>query len=196
MSITKHELKGKARFEDDYHTFHLKSLPEGVAAPNGAYYLGKQGIDGHRYRLGHPLAQHVLNRAAIRGLNGAALTFDYSKWPQKSVALEPFVGASGLLLAHKLSVRGADDQDHIILAAVTDKGDALDAKTAARLFELPVAGIKEHRLSGRPAFCWRTNSPFAERTIRTTSSLPLSRIKAMRWMQKRRRGFLNCLSPA
>ena len=65
MSITKHELKGKARFEDDYHTFHLKSLPEGVAAPNGAYYLGKQGIDGHRYRLGHPLAQHVLNRAAI-----------------------------------------------------------------------------------------------------------------------------------
>ena len=89
----------------------------------------------------------VYGECRIRGLNGAALTFDYSKWPQKSVALEPFVGASGLLLAHKLSVRGADDQDHIILAAVTDKGDALDAKTAARLFELPVAGIKEQAFS-------------------------------------------------
>ena len=139
-AVTKHELKGNAKFEDDCHTFHLKSPLEGVAAPNGAYYLGKRGIDGHRYRLGHPLAQHVLNRAATRGLNGAALTFDYSSWPQKSVALEPFVGASGLLLAHKLSVRGADDQDHIIL--------------------------------------------------------PLSRTKARRWMQKRRRGCLNCLSPA
>ena len=146
-AVTKHELKGKAKFEDAYHTFQLQKPPDGVAAPNGAYYLGKQGIDGHRYRLGHPLAQHVLNCAATRGLNGATLTFDYSKWPQKSLALEPFVGASGLLLAHKLSLSGSDDQDHIILAAVTDEGQTLDAKTAARLFELPVAGMKEQAFS-------------------------------------------------
>jgi restriction endonuclease len=40
-------------------------------------------------------------------------------------------------VAHKLCVRGADDQDHIILAAMTDDGVRLDPKTAMRLFELP-----------------------------------------------------------
>ena len=43
----------------------------------------------------------------------------------------------GTLVAHKLSVRGSDDQDHIILAAMTDDGARLDPKTAMRLFELP-----------------------------------------------------------
>ena len=40
-------------------------------------------------------------------------------------------------MAHKLCVRGADDQDHIILAAMTDDGARLDPKTVMRLFELP-----------------------------------------------------------
>jgi hypothetical protein len=53
------------------------------------------------------------------------------------VAIEPLVGKAGTLVAHKLSVRGSDDQDHIILAAMTDDGARLDPKAAMRLFELP-----------------------------------------------------------
>src|SRR5690606_28375231 len=93
--------------------------------------------DGHRYRLGHPLAQHILSAAATRKLGGADIVFDYTAWPQKAVAIEPFVGKSGTLVAHKMSVRGSDDQDHIILAALTDDGARLDPRTAMRLFELP-----------------------------------------------------------
>ncbi len=70
-------------------------------------------------------------------LNGADIVFDYTAWPQKAVAIEPLVGKTGTLVAHKLSVRGSDDQDHIILAAMTDDGARLDPKTAMRLFELP-----------------------------------------------------------
>ena len=36
----------------------------------------------------------------------------------------------------KVAVRGADDQDHIILAAMTDDGRRIDPKAAMRLFEL------------------------------------------------------------
>ena len=63
------------------------------------------------------------------------------------MSLEPFVGASGLLLAHNLSLSGSDDQDHIIHTAVTDKGQTLYAETAARLFDLPVASMKEQAFS-------------------------------------------------
>ena len=86
---------------------------------------------------GIPLAQHLLSVAASRKLKGAEIVFDYTAWPQKAVAIEPLVGKAGTLVAHKLSVRGSDDQDHIILAAMTDDGVRLDPKAAMRLFELP-----------------------------------------------------------
>jgi len=137
-AITKHELGKDAKFDDNYLTFTLKTAPEGIEAPAGCYYLSRQGIDGHRYRLAHPLAQHILSLAGSRPLEGAALVFDYTAWPQTAVAIEPYVGKSGTLVAHKLCIRGADDQDHIILAAITDGGAHLDPRTTMRLFELPV----------------------------------------------------------
>jgi superfamily II DNA/RNA helicase len=136
-AVTKHELGKTAKFDDEYWTFILKTVPEGVDAPVGSYYMSQRGIDGHRYRLGHPLAQHILTAAGSRKINSATVVFDYSNWPQTAVALEPFVGKSGMIVAHKLSIRGSDDQDHIILAAMTDDGAVLDPKSAMRLFELP-----------------------------------------------------------
>jgi superfamily II DNA/RNA helicase len=147
-AVTKHELGRDAKFDDNYLTFMLKVAPDGVDVATGSYYLSRHGIDGHRYRLGHPLAQHLLSIAGSRKLNGADIVFDYTAWPQKAVAIEPFVGKAGTLVAHKLSVRGSDDQDHIILAAMTDEGARLDPKVAMRLFELPVRknGAAELRL--------------------------------------------------
>ena len=139
--VTKHELAKLAKFDDDYLSFNLKSVPSGAQAPAGQYFMTKQGLDGHRYRLGHPLAQHIMADAARRELNGANFVFDYGAWQQKSVALEPYIGSNGTLTAHKMSIRGADDQDHIIIAAMTDDGRRIDAKAAMRLFDLPADNI-------------------------------------------------------
>ena len=117
--VTKHELAKLAKFDDDYLSFNLSSVPSGAAAPAGQYYMTKQGLDGHRYRLGHPLAQHILGNAASRELNGANFVFDYGAWLQKSVALEHFVGASGTLTAHKMAIRGSD---HVSLSVVRTFG--------------------------------------------------------------------------
>ncbi|MGC0389154.1 SNF2-related protein [Bradyrhizobium sp. USDA 241] len=136
-AVTKHELGKQAKFDDDYFTFTLKGAPAGINVTPGSYFMSRHGIDGHRYRLRHPLAQHLLSTAASRKLNGASIVFDYTAWPQTAVAIERFVGKSGTLVAHKLSVRGADDQDHIILVAMTEDGGRLDPKAAMRLFELP-----------------------------------------------------------
>ncbi|MEQ9640395.1 MAG: SNF2-related protein [Alphaproteobacteria bacterium] len=135
--LTKFELGKAAKFNDDYRTFTVQAVPGGVGAPAGAYFMGKRGLDGYRYRLGHPLAQHLLASAGSRKLDGANITFDYTAWPQRAVAIEPFVGQAGTLVAHKVSVRGADDQDHIILSAMADDGRRLDSNAAMRLFELP-----------------------------------------------------------
>ena len=91
-----------AKFDDDYLTFMLKSAPEGIEAPAGSYYMSQHGIDGHRYRLGHPLAQHILSAAGSRKLNGAQHRFRLHGLAQTAVAMEPLVGKAGTLVAHKL----------------------------------------------------------------------------------------------
>lgn len=136
--LTKHELKRHADFDDGYLSFVLKKPVDGVQAPLGGYYLTKQGLDGHRYRLGHPLAQFAVGQAGARALNGADITFDYSAWPQKAASLDPLLGKSGTLTVHKLSITGVDAQDHIIYSGVADDGTRMKPRAAARLFELPV----------------------------------------------------------
>ncbi len=139
-ALTKFELGRDASFDDDHLTFTLKK-PVGPSQAGG-FFLGKAGLDGHRYRLGHPLAQHLLDEAANRNLPRRHLVFDYSRWEASASALKPFVGHSGTLSARMLSVTGIDAQDHILLAAITDSGTSLDPAAAMRLFELPVSVAK------------------------------------------------------
>ena len=136
-AVTKFELGRDGAFDDDHLTFTLKK-PVGPSKPGG-FFLGKTGLDGHRYRLGHPLAQHLLDEAANRHLPRRHLVFDYARWEASAAALKPFVGQSGTLSARQLSVTGIDSQDHILLAAITDDGQPLDPAAAMRLFELPVS---------------------------------------------------------
>ena len=157
--MTRHGLAKCATFDDTYLSFVLKAPPTGISVPAGAYYLTKQGLDGHRYRLGHPLAQHILDEASQRKLTSAHVTFDYLAWKQKAISLEAFVGASGVLAVRKLSVSGADAQDHILFAAVADDGRAIEPAAAQRLFDLPV---RKSRMAWLPlpspfSKAWKTN---------------------------------------
>ncbi|WP_239988541.1 helicase-related protein [Paramagnetospirillum kuznetsovii] len=149
--IARHELSATAVFDDAGMSFELSKGPSGVSVPMGHYHFSKDEVRGHRLRLGHPLAQHVLKMAAERPLDGAALAFDYSSWGRKAAAVEPMVGKAGTLIAHRLSVTGSDEQDHIILAAVIDGGKAVDPETARRLFELPCSITGHQSVPAAPA---------------------------------------------
>ena len=107
--VTAHELRGKGQFDAGHYTFILKKPIAGAAL--GGYHLGKEGLEGQRYRLGHPLAQHVVGLAAGR--------------------------KQGQMMVRNLSSSGADAQDHILIAARCDDGTMLDPKAARRLFDLP-----------------------------------------------------------
>lgn len=141
--LTQYELAAQAKFDEDYLEFNLTKRPEGLDVPDGPYFLTKEGLVGHRYRLGHPLARYVLDKAAGRALNGAHISFDYAAWEQKAVSLEAYVGASGSMLVRKLSISGIDAQDHILIAARIDDGREIDPKAAMRLFDLPATKARD-----------------------------------------------------
>lgn len=136
--LTRHQLADYGCFDRGELNFFLERQPEECPdVPDGPYHLGRDFGEAHRYRLGHPLAQYVLRCAASQELDTAKVTFDYSNWQQKVIALEPYLGQSGLLRVDKLSVSGSDAQDHILLIGQTEQGEIIDEATLKRLFELP-----------------------------------------------------------
>ena len=144
--VTKHELEKYADFDDNYLSFALKKPIKNLSVDLGDFHLTKQGISGHRYRLGHPLAQWALAKASTRPLNGADIAFDYSGWPQRATSLEALLGQKGTISIHKVSISGVDEQDHIIFAGVSETGEILDEQTVERLFGLPCKLILNNKV--------------------------------------------------
>lgn len=136
--LTLNELKDAATFDEKNFSFTLKQgAMSNVAIPIGTYTLARVVENSHRYRIGHMLAQTLINRAKSRELPGAVVGFDYSAWPQKAAALEQFIGERGVLTLSLLTITGADRQDHLILCAVTDTGTFLSDEAVKRVFDLP-----------------------------------------------------------
>lgn len=150
--LTQHGLQPHARFHGDRYRFTLQHYPAtGLEVPLGDYELGKNIEDAHTYRVGHPLAQWLLALYADKELPPGRVVFDYSSHPQKINTVEPLVGKSGSLALYKLTIQGADHEDHLIFIGQTDDGEAISEEQIQRLFTLPV-GAQSHDEASNSAF--------------------------------------------
>ncbi len=136
--LTGHSLRLHADFVQGETAFRLKENPfGGPAVPLGLYRMGRHVEDAHVYRIGHPLAQNILNAAIGKQLTETDIRFDYSGQPVKISILEPLVGTSGYLSLVGMSVEALEAEDYLIFSAVTKDGTVLDEEQARRLFSLP-----------------------------------------------------------
>ncbi len=193
-ALTRHELAGKAEFDDAALRFRLREAPyPGTGIDEGAYALSKYPGAAHRYRIGHPLAQAVIAAASGRSLPEAEAEFHYSEWAQTAVGVERLVGRSGFLLAKKLSVSGADAQDHVILAAVADDGEEVPEAVVRRLFELPCSIVGTDLPTGAgPAADVaerRTNEILADLSARQAAWFDEEMEKLNGWAEDKRHGL-------
>jgi adenine-specific DNA-methyltransferase len=140
IQVTQHELGSHAEFRDD-SSFTLKSCPFDHSPdqiPLGLYELPRRSGEAHLYRLHHPLAEAVLAQAKNRELPCAEVHFSYDDHDGKITILEPYLGQSGWLMLSLFTVESLDQaEDHLLFAATTDSGLALDGEAAARLLSLP-----------------------------------------------------------
>ena len=143
MRLTQHELKDHAQFVND-SAFQLKSCPFDGHIPLGLYELPRRSGEAHLYRLGHPLAQRILEQAQGRSLAPAEILFDLSQHDGKVTILEPFVGQAGTLTLALLTVESLGQaEDYLLFAGFTDNGDPLEEEAARRLFSLQAQVVKE-----------------------------------------------------
>lgn len=154
MDLTRTELQAYARFDvqPEVNGFTLHTLPSSLppspasgrgaggegAIPLGKYELPRRSGDAHTYRLGHPLAEWVIDLAKHRLLNEACLTFDYAAHGSHVGALVPYRGRSGLLSLVVLTVEALGlEEQHLIAAAITEDGEILVEDMPEKLLRMP-----------------------------------------------------------
>lgn len=134
MNLTRHELDGCAEFLSD-DAFRLVSPPDGVRVPLGLYELPRRSGDAHTYRLGHELAEHVLDRALSRALPVRDVSFDYTGFSGKVTLLENLVGQRGWLSFSLSTVEALEQaEERLVFAGVCDDGRVLEDEAVRRMF--------------------------------------------------------------
>ncbi|GAA6145539.1 SNF2-related protein [Thalassolituus maritimus] len=143
--LTQHMLREQASFHSANLTFNLNEVPTGAKTQAGLYQLVSKNKDwqpdekAHKYRLGHPLGEWVLDAGRRLDAPVAELTFDLSGFGKKISSLSEFVGQSGWLELNLLQLTSFQFEEHLVFTVFTDDGHRLDDEQCADLFLLGAA---------------------------------------------------------
>lgn len=128
--------------EHDEHGFTLRTAPPGVdpsQAPPGRYELPRRATEApHTFRLGHPLAEALIERARSRHPEPARLRLHYESYGNTLSSLLPLRGQQGWLVLQLLRVEAlGTPEEHLLLAGVLADGQPLHSEDADKLLRLP-----------------------------------------------------------
>jgi superfamily II DNA or RNA helicase len=135
--LTRHLLADFAHFSDNGYSFMLHTNPfPGEAILPGPYRMAKGVEDANTYRVGHLLAQRVLERGQALAPPPAEVTFEYTGSSKNIAILEPLISKRGWLVCARLTMSALETEDVLVLAGLADDGNALDEAQCRRLFDL------------------------------------------------------------
>ncbi|RMF00585.1 MAG: ATP-dependent helicase [Alphaproteobacteria bacterium] len=140
-------LEGRARFNEPNLEFDLSEPPE-PGIPTGRYRLMSAArsdedyaaTEAHLLRLSSPLGQWLTSTAKSQRFDSATVVFDATSHPRRISMLEPLVGHRGWMVLDLLDYHSDDQEQFLLLTAVTDDGINVDQEILQRLMDVPGAG--------------------------------------------------------
>lgn len=137
-SITKYQLKDLARFDDPTLSFELLKQPYADKSyPLGKYKIGKDTHEAHIYRMGHPLAQQILESVKDNKCNQEEIVFDLSGYEGNISILNELTNKRGWLSIVSISVNSFEASDYLICFGKTSNGVVISEEQVKRLITLP-----------------------------------------------------------
>ena len=148
LALAREELGSEAEFSATEAGFNYR--PNGPPlGPTGHYLFDWKEAEergAHFFRTDHPLAQQLIETAMARPVDCSEVVFDYEAYGAPVAILAERQAQSGWLRATKITVKGVDTEEHLLVAAVADAGlkgesaaEALDALWCDRLLNLPAS---------------------------------------------------------
>jgi ERCC4-related helicase len=159
--LTRYYLRSDAEFAEGDNAFVLTRNP--FPAENihpGPYRAGRNVEDANLYRVGHPLAQRIIEQCKSLTTDPTELVFKYSSSGKNISILDSLVGRAGWLAASTITVTAFETEDHVLLAGCTDDGVALLPDQCQRLFSLTAVNKPTADMSGLG-----TAQPAIQRTL-------------------------------
>lgn len=133
--LTKYYLQPYATFNHSENSFVLNQNPfPNTTIHPGPYRMGKNNEEVNVYRVGHTLAQRIIQQCKETKLEKAELVFQYTG--KKISILEDFIGKAGWMRVTNLTISSFEAEDHLLFAGFCDDGTALDAEQCQRIFSL------------------------------------------------------------
>ena len=135
--VTKYYLEPFADFSEEGYSFMLRENPfSSEPIHPGPYRIGKNIEDANIYRVGHPLAQRIIDKCKSIATDSREVIFDYSNTPKRISIIEPLVGKAGWLRAVSLTINSFESEDNILFCGITEDNTKLDMEQCQRLFSL------------------------------------------------------------
>jgi superfamily II DNA or RNA helicase len=136
--VTQFFLEPYARFESSGLCFTLERNPfTDEPIHPGPYRMEKKVEDVNTYRVGHPLAQRILERCQELPTPPVEVAFHYTDSGKRIALIEGLKGRRGWLLCSKLTISTFATEDHLLFAGRAEDGSAVDTDALKRLFDLP-----------------------------------------------------------
>lgn len=140
--ITKYLLEDKASFDDRSLSFHLNNTISSI--DEGTYSLDKKREDAIHYRLGHTLAQRLIEKGKELDTPKAKISFNYSSSNLNYAELDKLKSKKGVLKVVNLSMHSkAENLDLMVFAGATDKNEVLKDEICQFLLTLPSNLVQE-----------------------------------------------------
>lgn len=135
LDLAKFGLDGRATFDPNEPRFQVKVDGTSDVQRFHLEWQRAEALGDTFFRIDHPLAQELIEKAASQSTATAEVTFDYE--PHAS-ALERYRGTSGWLEASKLTAEAVGRSEEFLLVAACDAdGKHLAPDVATKLFSLP-----------------------------------------------------------
>jgi hypothetical protein len=144
---TQYFLADKAHFQNDYSFKLLENPFPNENIHSGPYMILKANEHGRKseieipddtniYRIGHKLAQRILQGCKELETPVKEVIFDYTNSNTKIVYLEQFIGKSGWMKIQLLQVNSFELEEYFLISCFTDEDEEIYPDMANRFFSL------------------------------------------------------------
>lgn len=168
--LTRHELQEYATFNATAGSFDLYKAPIDDVALGRYQFKMKQDeeIKANLYRINSTLGEFVIQKAKLRDLPMALITFDLGGYYAKVSALEPHIGRSGYALMSSLSIDSLEVEEHLIGVATSEDGTVLNDEFTEKLFNLKSVSIEKNAIDKEVIVSLQKSRKVLEEEIQNT----------------------------
>lgn len=138
--LVQHALRDRAQFNQTEYSFQIT---DGQYAGE-KFMLAKGVIDQEQiqpFRMGHPLAKEMIAAYKTCYVESGVVEFRYTDTERKMKLLDELVGRTGYMQVEKVSIDSFEQEEHLVIACLDQKGTFVYPDVAERMLSLPAETI-------------------------------------------------------